>query len=162
MSHAVHRYRLHPARPAQAPLLASMSQQLVETGLKPAWCAARIRWHIGHPDSMVLTARSAQEIAGFAIMRYLDDTAHLNLLAVTPGHRRRGVARSLLAWLEQSALTAGTFLISLEVRASNEGALRFYRALGYCERGSLPGYYQGVEAAVQMQHDLRATSALRS
>jgi [ribosomal protein S18]-alanine N-acetyltransferase len=159
MMRALDQYRLQPARLADAPLLAAMSQQLVETGLAPSWDTARIRWHVQHPDSMVLTARAPQTLAGFAIMRYLDDRAHLNLLAVAPAHRRRGVARSLLEWLEESARTAGTFVISLELRASNLAALGFYRALGYAERGAVPGYYQGVESAIRMQRDLRAATA---
>src|SRR4029077_4035597 len=105
-----------------------MSQQWVETGLTPAWDVQRIAWHIRHPDSVVLAARGALEIAGFAIMRYADDSAHLNLLAVEPAHRRRGIARRLVAWLEQTALTAGTFRIALELRANNEGARAFYAA----------------------------------
>jgi ribosomal protein S18 acetylase RimI-like enzyme len=77
-------------------------------------------------------------------------------------HRRRGLARALLMWLEATALTAGTFLISLELRASNEAGLRFYRTLGYQERATIPGYYQGVEAALRMERDLRITTTLRS
>jgi [ribosomal protein S18]-alanine N-acetyltransferase len=161
MSHAVDQYRLLPARRADAALLANMSRELVETGLKPSWCAARIRWHIDHPESVVLTANHPQGTAGFAIMRYLDETAHLNLLAVASAHRRRGVARALLMWLEATALTAGTFQISLELRASNEAGLSFYQAHGYKERGTIPGYYQGVEAALRMERDLRLTT-LRS
>src|SRR6202044_3996521 len=109
MSHPVDQYRLLPARRADAPLLASMSRELVETGLKPSWCAARIRWHIDHPESVVLTANHPRGIAGFAIMRFLEETAHLNLLAVAQLHRRRGLARALLMWLETTALTPRTF-----------------------------------------------------
>jgi ribosomal-protein-alanine N-acetyltransferase len=148
-------YRLQLARPADASRLSAMSQSLIEAGLRPTWSAARIAWHIRHPESLVLTARMAQEIAGFAIMRYSDDLAHLNLLAVEPVHRRRGVGRRLIAWLEDTALTAGTFVIGLELRATNAGAYAFYAALGYCERGRVSGYYQGVEAAVRMARDLR-------
>jgi ribosomal-protein-alanine N-acetyltransferase len=162
MSHPVDQYRLLPARRADAALLANMSRELVETGLKPAWCAARVRWHIDHPESVVLTANHPCGIAGFAIMRFLEETAHLNLLAVAQLHRRRGLARALLMWLEATALTAGTFLISLELRASNEAGLRFYRTLGYQERATIPGYYQGVEAALRMERDLRITTTLRS
>jgi ribosomal-protein-alanine N-acetyltransferase len=155
MSSAVPEYRLLPARAADAPLLAAMSQNLVETGLRPAWDAARIGRHVRHAESVVLTARTADSLVGFAIMRYLDDAAHLNLLAVAPEHRRRGVARRLLGWLEESALTAGTFVISLELRTANETARAFYRALGYRERGEIPGYYQGVESALRMERDVR-------
>ena len=139
-----------------APLLALMAQELVEAGLRPGWNAARIRWHMREPDSVVLTARSSFTLAGFAIMRYADDAAHLNLLAVAPAHRRRGVARSLVQWLEETALTAGTFHIGLELRAGNAAARAFYRALGYRELGEIPGYYQGVESALRMTRDVRA------
>src|SRR6266480_1243230 len=82
MLDVVYQYRLEPARVADAALLAGMSQELVESGLKPAWDAARIAWHIRHPDSVVLAARAGTAVVGFAIMRYADDTAHLNLLDV--------------------------------------------------------------------------------
>ncbi len=149
-------YVLELARSGDAALLAAMSQAHVETGLKPAWGAARIRWHVRDPDSIVLKASLRAALAGFAIMRYGDDVAHLNLLAVDPAHRRRGIARALVQWLEETALTAGTFIIGLELRAGNETARTFYRALGYRELGQIPGYYQGVESAIRMARDVRA------
>jgi ribosomal-protein-alanine N-acetyltransferase len=96
---------------------------------------------------------------GFAILRYGDDVAHLNLLAVAPAHRRRGVARALLQWLEETALTAGTFVIGLELREGNAAARAFYRLLGYRELGQIPGYYQGVENAIRMVRDVRPQRA---
>jgi ribosomal-protein-alanine N-acetyltransferase len=152
-------YRIELARRADAPLLAAMSEAHIEAGLRPAWGAARIGWHVRDADSVVLTARRAERIAGFAIMRYADESAHLNLLAVDPAHRRRGLARRLLTWLEESALTAGTFIVSLELRASNASARAFYAALGYLEAGEVPGYYQGVESAIRLTRDVRASRA---
>ena len=154
MLEVVYQYRLEPARVAHAALLAAMSQDFVETGLRPAWDAARIAWHIRNPDSVVLAARAGSAIVGFAIMRYGDDTAHLNLLAVAPAHRRRGIGRRLVAWLEDTALTAGTFTIALELRAGNAGARAFYAALGYRELVRVPGYYQGRECAIRMVRDV--------
>jgi ribosomal-protein-alanine N-acetyltransferase len=88
-------------------------------------------------------------------MRYSDDVAHLNLLAVDPTHRRHGVARRLMIWLEETALTAGTFIIGLELRATNSTAFEFYTSLGYSELGRVPGYYQGIETAIRMTRDVR-------
>ena len=156
---SVYAYRLHPARSSDAALLATMSSEFIEAGLKPAWGAARIGWHTHHADSVVLTARAGPEVAGFAIMRYADDAAHLNLLAVAPKHRRRGVARALLTWLEETALTAGTFAITLELRSGNGEARAFYRALGYREVTEIPGYYQGMESAIRMVRDVRDSRA---
>ena len=158
MAHNLDGYRLKPARSSDAALLAAMSAAHVERGLKPAWGAARIRWHVRDTESVVLTAWLAHAIAGFAIMRYGQDVAHLNLLAVDPAHRRRGVGRALLGWLEESARTAGTFVIGLELRAGNELARTFYRTLGYRELGQIPGYYQGIESAIRMARDVRALS----
>jgi ribosomal-protein-alanine N-acetyltransferase len=150
-------YRLEPARVADAARLAAMSHALIESGLRPAWGTQRISWYVRHAESVVLTARSDRTIAGFAIMRYGDEAAHLNLLAVDPAHRRRGIARRLVTWLEETALTAGTFIIGLELRAENREARDFYRALGYREVGHVPGYYQGVEAAIRMERDVRVS-----
>lgn len=150
-------YRLEPARVADAARLAAMSHELIESGLRPAWGAQRIGWYVRHAESVVLTARSDRTIAGFAIMRYGEEAAHLNLLAVDPAHRRRGIARRLVTWLEETALTAGTFLIGLELRARNREAQDFYRALGYHEAGHVPGYYQGIEAAIRMERDVRVS-----
>ena len=121
----MHEYSLQPARLADARRLAVMSQEFVEAGLRPAWSASRVTWHMRHPESVVLAARVGSTTAGFAIMRYGDDVAHLNLLAVDPAHRRRGVARKMMTWLEETALTAGTFIIGLELRATNQAAFAF-------------------------------------
>lgn len=137
-----------------------MSRQLVEAGLRPSWSPSRITWHIRNPDSVVLTARYAGTAVGFAIMRYGDDIAHLNLLAVDLTHRRRGVARRLMTWLEGTALTAGAFIIGLELRAENQAAFAFYAALGYQESGRVSGYYQGIEHAIRMTRDVRTQSGI--
>ena len=154
----VHHYRLEPARAREAASLAAMARELVEKGLRHSWDAPRIAWHIRHPESVVLAARASSLAVGFAIMRYGDENAHLNLLAVAPAHRRRGIARRLMAWLESTAVTAGTFTVALELRAGNAAARAFYTALGYRELGSVPGYYQGVESAIRMGRDLRTVS----
>ena len=151
----MHPYRLELARFTDAVQLAAMTRALIESGLTPVWGPSRIGWHVRHPESVVLTARSGMTVAGFAIMRYAEDTAHLNLLAVDPAHRRRGVGRRLLQWLEKTALTAGSFVIGLELRAGNQAARDFYRAVGYRELGEVPGYYQGIEAAIRMVRDVR-------
>jgi ribosomal protein S18 acetylase RimI-like enzyme len=91
-------------------------------------------------------------------MRYGDDVAHLDLLAVAPQYRRAGVGRQLLEWLEKCAVVAGIFSVTLEVRAANEGAQAFYQRMGYRALVELAGYYQGVEAALRMRRDLSSKS----
>lgn len=150
------------ARPREAAQLASMSRRLVEAGLDPSWTAERIERHVRHDDSVVAVARVRNQLAGFAIMQYGDTTAHLNLLAVEPAFRRLGIGRRLVQWLEASAIVAGTFTVSLELRADNTVAGRFYESLGYREVGRVRGYYQRVEDAIRMRRDLAVLSATPS
>ena len=145
---------LQLARLADAPVIARMSRDFIENGLPWRWTASRVQGKIRAPNVNVLVARIDRRIAGFAIMSYGDHNAHLDLLAVAPEYRRHGVARQMLRWLEKCALVAGTFRIALEVRASNRGAQLFYERLGYRRLVQLPGYYQGIEAALRMGRDL--------
>ena len=114
----------------------------------------RVAASIRAPNVNVLVACVHEKIAGFAIMRYGDDDAHLDLLAVAPPYRRLGIGRQLLQWLEKCAVVAGIFDVALEVRAGNEGAQLFYERMGYRTLAQLPGYYQGVEAALRLGRDL--------
>ena len=144
------------ARPLDAVPIALMSRRLVEAGLPTwAWTSRRVSRHVHDPDSVVLAARRGEEVTGFAIMGFGDEAAHLNLLAVEPRCRRAGLGTRLVRWLEESARTAGTFEVSLEVRASNAAARGFYKALGYAEVDLLPGYYDRIEDAIRMTRDLR-------
>ena len=87
-------------------------------------------------------------------MRYGEDDAHLDLLAVAPPYRRARVGCRLLEWLEKCAVVAGTFRVTLEVREENEGPQLFYKRMGYRALARLPGYYQGIEAGLRMGRDL--------
>lgn len=146
------RFRL--AHRSEARLIASWSRLHVEHGLRWRWTPARVRRQIDDPDCMVLVASLLGDIAGFAIMHFGDRDAHLLLLGVQALHRRRGIGRSLLEWLEKSCRTAGIETIRLEVRAGNHSAIAFYRACGFRHFARLSGYYDRQEAAIAMQKSL--------
>ena len=145
---------LRLARPADAATIANLSRELIEYGLRWRWTPMRVAASIHDSDVNVLVACVRDNIAGFAIMRYRDNDAHLDLLAVAPPYRRAGVGRRLLEWLEKCAVVAGIFSVALEVRAATEGAQVFYQRMGSRTLVHLPGYYQGVEAALRMVRDL--------
>jgi len=152
---------LRLARSADATPIANLSRDLIEYGLRWRWTPMRVAASIRAPDVNVLVACAREEIAGFAIMRYGEDDAHLALLTVAPPYRRAGIGRQLLEWLEKCAVVAGIFSVALEVRAANEGAQIFYKRMGYRPLVNLPGYYQGIEAAIRMGRDLSRQSLNR-
>jgi ribosomal-protein-alanine N-acetyltransferase len=145
-----------------AAAIAEMSRSLIEAGLPWSWNERRVAHHVRHPDSAVIVARDRQRVVGFAIMEFLDEHAHLSLLAVRPGYRQQGIGSELVQWLQSSARTAGIFDIRLELRAQNRAAQRFYERLGYTIAGSRPRYYAGVEDALCMARDLSVVSAPRA
>jgi ribosomal-protein-alanine N-acetyltransferase len=145
---------LGPARRSDVVEIAYMSRHLIEDGLRWAWTPRRVAGSVGNPNAIVAVARAADGIAGFGIMRYGDDDAHLDLLGVRHEHRREGLGRRILEWLEKPALVAGISAVFLEVRASNHGARAFYERLGYRRLAEISGYYQGQESAARMGREL--------
>jgi ribosomal-protein-alanine N-acetyltransferase len=141
-------------RPSDAREIAEMSRDLIEQGLSWSWTPARVQHFIGGSDSSVVVARRDWRLAAFAIMHFGDDVAHLNLLAVSPAHRRQGLGRRLMEWLAATAVEAGVFRINLELRTYNEPARAFYESLGFEKTGITQGYYQGREAALRMSRKL--------
>lgn len=145
---------LRAAHRSEAAAIATMSRLQVEYGLHWRWTPARIRNCIRDPDTMVLVASINGVIEGFAIMKFLDDDAHLLLLAVQPNSRQCGIGRAMVEWLEKSCRTAGIQRIRLEVRASNDAARRFYERLNYRFLSQISAYYGSREAAVVMGKSL--------
>jgi ribosomal-protein-alanine N-acetyltransferase len=150
---------LRLARQQDAPAMARMSRDLIETGLGWSYRSPRIRRLIADRDTIALVAGEADEVLGFAIMSFGEERAHLVLLAVEPSMQRQGVARRMVEWLVESAEAAGIALISLELRADNAGARSFYRSLGFCSTLMLPGYYRRQHAALRMSRLLRTRFA---
>ncbi|MEO8505994.1 MAG: GNAT family N-acetyltransferase [Betaproteobacteria bacterium] len=139
--------------------IAVMSRDLIEAGLGWEYRPERVAKMIGHPDTVSLVARDLPQLAGFALMSFGDERAHLVLLAVGPHHQRRGIARMMVDWLVESALTAGMASIHVELRAGNAAAFALYRGAGFAETLRVPGYYRGREAAVRMLRLLRSPTA---
>jgi ribosomal-protein-alanine acetyltransferase len=150
------------ARSADAPSIAAMSRDLIEVGLGWSWTEGRVLRSVIDANTNVAVAYDEDELVAFGIMKYRDEEAHLFLLAVRESHRRRGVGRALMAWLEQTATVAGIGVVYLEARSSNEAARAFYRELGYKEIKVVRGYYRGVEAAVRLAKDLWDFKAART
>jgi ribosomal-protein-alanine N-acetyltransferase len=139
---------------ADARHIAEMSRDSIEVGLGWRWTPERILATLRDRDTNVAVAYEGRQLTGFGIMTYRSDEAHLLLLAVHPGRRRRGLGAALLRWLEDSARVAGIGVVHLEARACNRHARAFYRALGYREIRMLLRRYGGVEDGVHIAKDL--------
>ena len=160
---------IRPAEPRDAQAIALMSREFIEAGLGWKYDAPRVLRAIRDRETLAVVACEGGKaggaaarggvLTGFAIMEFGEERAHLVLLAVRPSHRRLGIGQRLLEWLLESARVAGIASIHLELRAVNDSARRFYRAMAFHETVLVPGYYRGgegrKEGALRMLRVLR-------
>lgn len=149
-------YEINLARLSDAPSIALLSRDAIERGLHWSWTAQRVLRSVRDVATNTIVARERQMLAGFAIMKYRDEDAHLLLMAVHSSRRRRGVGSALLDWLEVTVRTAGIASIRVEARETNFVARAFYNKHGYRHVELLRGYYESRDDAVVLKKTLHA------
>ena len=131
------------------------------------WSRSMFAGELAKPTSICLGAFEAEgedgALVGYLIVSRYVDAWHVMNVAVTPEHRRRGIASLLLNRLFE--LTAGRSRrgYTLEVRVSNAGAIKLYEDLGFRPRGVRRGYYtDNREDALIMWKDPVSEPATKS
>jgi tRNA threonylcarbamoyl adenosine modification protein YeaZ/ribosomal-protein-alanine acetyltransferase len=109
-----------------------------------AWGAEAIRWELENTDvaRLYVMHRPDGVTVAYCACWMVFDELHINSLAVDPPWRRRGLARQLLRHVLREAAASGARAATLEVRRSNEPALKLYEGLGFRVEGERHGYYQ--------------------
>ncbi|MEM3371398.1 MAG: ribosomal protein S18-alanine N-acetyltransferase [Candidatus Korarchaeum sp.] len=110
------------------------------------------------PNSFLVAETDEGKIVGYVMCRvephYIKGITlilgHVLSIAVSKEHRRRGIGEALMLKAEEGLLTYGSEVIYLEVRVSNEPAIRLYEKLGYKKLGIIPFYYADGEDAFLM------------
>ncbi len=93
-------------------------------------------------------------LAGYACIWLLEGELFINNLTVANAHRRHGLGRALLSHLIEVARHVDCSSAVLEVRPSNEAALRLYRSFGFDAVGRRPSYYGDGEDALLLGRSL--------
>jgi ribosomal-protein-alanine N-acetyltransferase len=103
-----------------------------------------------------LAKTAASRIVGFCSFWRVLDELHINNLAVAPEHRRSRAGTALLSRVLEDGAKMGAVRATLEVRHSNEPALRLYERFGFTVAGIRRGYYSNPveDALVLWKEDL--------
>ncbi len=105
----------------------------------------------------VLRERPGGPVVAFVNFWLVRDEVHILNVATHPDARRRGHASTLLTHVIDFAAGARCRYVTLEVRRSNQGAIRLYRKFGFRPVGIRPNYYvEDQEDAVVMLLDRHA------
>ncbi|HEX8272788.1 MAG TPA: GNAT family N-acetyltransferase [Longimicrobiaceae bacterium] len=96
---------------------------------------------------------SGDALAGYLLVAFRDDALRLDKMAVSPLHRRRGLGRFTLRWVERHAAELGLRAVFLRVRESNREAISLYESEGFAVVARKEGYYRHTdhEAALEMR-----------
>ncbi|MGH7565833.1 MAG: ribosomal protein S18-alanine N-acetyltransferase [Gemmatimonadota bacterium] len=120
------------------------------------WARDQFADLIAHPAGLGWVATLPPiGVAGYAIGWVAADEAELADLAVAEDVRGQGLGTGLVRAFAREAGVRGARRLYLEVRASNDGARRFYERLGFGVVGRRSGYYRHPrEDALAMGVDL--------
>ena len=90
----------------------------------------------------IYVVRTAEcPVAGFCAFWLVFDEIHINNIALRPEYRGQGMGTALMRHVLAEGLRLGATRATLEVRASNTGAIRLYERLGFHVAGTRKGYY---------------------
>ena len=112
------------------------------------WTDGHFRDELGRSDRIWRVALESDRLVGYGGVMIVGPEAHLMDIAVVADERGHGVGRTLLWDLAADAAAAGAVRMTLEVAATNETALRFYRSAGFDVAGSRPAYYPSGDDAL--------------
>jgi ribosomal-protein-alanine N-acetyltransferase len=91
-----------------------------------------------------IVLRDRDEIIGYAGLWKMHDEAHVTTVGVRRKDQGRGFGMALMLALISRAYTLQSRWMTLEVRASNYGAMALYEKLGFKVIGRRRGYYTVV------------------
>ena len=116
--------------------------ELIERRAYPTpWSRSMFASELAKPTSICLGAFEGSDLVGYVINSRYVDAWHVMNVAVDPQHQRRGIATALLERLFEETQGDERRGYTLEVRVSNEEAIRLYEKLGFEPRGIRRGYY---------------------
>ena len=135
-------------------------EQIEQQAYPTPWSRSMFASELAKPTSICLGAFEGRDLVGYIINSRYVDAWHVMNVAVHPEHQRRGIATALLEKLFERTRGDERRGYTLEVRVSNENAIRLYEKLGFDSRGIRRGYYtDNREDALIMWRDSGRSAA---
>ena len=114
------------------------------------WTKGNLLDVLKYPYYHSFLAEEGGQVCGYGCMIVMFENAEIANIAVASPYRGRGLGRAILERMHYTAKSLGAERCILEVRVSNETAIRLYEKCGYTAYGIRERYY-GNEDALLMQ-----------
>lgn len=105
------------------------------------WSENAVSSELVNPLSLWIVAQDGDTVAGYVGSQSVMGEADMMNLAVLPAYRRCGIGQQLVLELISQLQSRQVHCLTLEVRASNVGAICLYEKLGFVQVGRRPNYY---------------------
>jgi ribosomal-protein-alanine N-acetyltransferase len=114
------------------------------------WIRRMVDSELVRPHGICLVAQLGEQIVGYVFVALQVDAWHILNITVHPLHRGRQIGEALMRSVIRVGDRREPIGYTLEVRVSNERAIRLYRRLGFERRGIRPRYYSdnGEDAVI--------------
>ncbi|MEA5616911.1 ribosomal protein S18-alanine N-acetyltransferase [Cronbergia sp. UHCC 0137] len=119
--------------------------ELDQTCFNGLWTLEGYRRELESPNSCLLGLFCPvvdYGLLGMGCFWSILEEAHITILAVHPQYQHQGLGQALLYSLLRAASDRGLERATLEVRASNQGAISLYQKFGFKTAGRRRGYYK--------------------
>lgn len=147
------------ATPEHADIIAAMAAKY----LTHSWSVEEIRWDMEkNPNSRYFVIvrsgkalpgqayRGESEVVGYVSYWNVMGEGNIHDVVVSEDFRRMGLGRKLVNHMLRTGRHEGISDFTLEVRKSNEAAIKLYEEFGFRGEGLRKGYYDNAEDAVIM------------
>jgi [ribosomal protein S18]-alanine N-acetyltransferase len=104
------------------------------------WSLAMFVLELSKPSGICLAALIDERLVGYLVCSRYDTVWHVMNVAVDDRLRRQGIARTMMEHLFELADKPNE-QYTLEVRTSNDGAIRLYESFGFRAAGRRRAYY---------------------
>ncbi len=109
------------------------------------WSEDTYRRELDSPNAHFIGRFAGEELVGMGCFWAILDEAHITLMAILPDYRGRGWGQDCCGGFMAEAVAIGMHHATLEVRASNEAAVKLYEKMGFETLGKRKKYYQNPE-----------------
>lgn len=144
--------RFEPLRESHIPAI----MDIEKTSNTAPWSERSFKNELEHKHGVFLVALLLGEVVAYGGVWLVIDEAHVTTIAVAESQRRQGIGQRLMIELLEKAKAQGMVCSTLEVRASNVGAIKMYEKFGYAVTATRKGYYPDnkEDAVVMWLYDL--------
>lgn len=132
-------YRICDATLEMVPSIADLEEEI----FSDPWSEYTFAYHLPDENHEFLVAVDEMDrVVGYVILEIVLDTGDIGNIAVSEQCRQQGLADRLMTECLQRAQSRGLNKVYLEVRPSNEPAMKLYRKHGFEIVGRRKNYYE--------------------